>query len=124
LSQTEKAHSTDADRSNDNSKLGHTTATTLFTDFDGKFKGRLSAVIPAHITSVSENASISARYDCRMKTEYHKDIMSLLEEGMVLAVKNFKTKLDQNKDNERFTLLVASRIWPDHYGLRAISEHT
>ncbi|MFY9798370.1 MAG: hypothetical protein WAK17_19005 [Candidatus Nitrosopolaris sp.] len=52
--------------------------------------------------------------------------MSLLEEGMVLGVKNFKTKLDQNNNssNERFTLLAASRIWPDHYGLRAISEHT
>jgi DNA helicase HerA-like ATPase len=58
--------------------------------------------------------------------------MSLVEEGMVMAVKNFKTKLEQKDNNntsnnnsiERYTLLVASRIWPDHYGLRAISEHT
>ena len=25
---------------------------------------------------------------------------------------------------DRYTLLVASRIWPDHYGLKAISDHT
>lgn len=93
----------------------------LFTNFDGKFKARLSAVIPAKIMNTSENAPISARYDCRVKVEYHKEIMSLVEEGMILAVKNFKTKLD---GSERYTLLVASRIWPEHYGLRAISEHT
>ena len=58
--------------------------------------------------------------------------MSLLEEGMIFAVRNFKSKKnsDGNKSSsqqdeedatyiERFTLLVASRIWPDHYGLRA-----
>ena len=72
MSQTDKA----VDESD---KLELTTTKSLFTNFDGKFKGRLSAVIPAHITSVSENAPISARYDCRIKAEYHKDIMSLLE---------------------------------------------
>ena len=60
--------------------------------------------------------------------------MSLLEEGMIFAVKNFKSKNNsdgntnsQQKEGtniERFTLLVASRIWPDHYGLRALSDHT
>jgi uncharacterized protein len=43
---------------------------------------------------------------------------------MILAVKNFKTKLDGNNNASLYTLLVASRIWPEHYGLRAISEHT
>ena len=101
-------------------------ADSLFTDFDGKFKGRLSAVIPVHTISTSENAPISAKYDCRVKVAYHKNIMSLVEEGMIMAVKNFKTKLENNDNNnaDRYTLLVASRIWPDHYGLRAISEHT
>ena len=75
-----------------------------------------------------------AKYDCRIKAQYHKDIMGLVEEGMILAIRNFKTKLrSDNRDNndnnnekisERFTLLVVSRIWPDHYGLRALSEHT
>jgi DNA helicase HerA-like ATPase len=106
------------------------TFTSLFTNFDGKFKGRLSAVIPSHIgssssSSTSENAPISAKYDCRVKVEYHKDIMTLVEEGMVLAVKNFKASSTEKKNKmQSYTLLVISRIWPDHYGLKAISDHT
>ena len=96
----------------------------LFTDFNGKFKARLSAVVPSHFTTTSENAPISSKYDCRIKLQYHKDIMSLLEEGMVLAVKNFKNKLEDNKEHLRYTLLVAAKVWPEHYGLRAISDHT
>jgi hypothetical protein len=128
LSQAEASKNSDGNNSSSN-----TAVTSPFTDFGGKFKARLSAVIPAHITSASENAPISAKYDCRIKAVYHKDIMSLVEEGMIMAVKNFKTKLNMTKNNdgnsnttsiERYTLLVASRIWPDHYGLRAISEHT
>ena len=33
----------------------------IFTDFNGRFKGRLSAVIPARIDNTSENAPISAK---------------------------------------------------------------
>ena len=51
----------------------------LFIDFDGKFKARLGAVIPTHVSSVSENAPISAKYDRRIKAEYHKDIMGLVD---------------------------------------------
>ena len=109
---------------NNNNDVGASPRHLLFTDFNGKFKARLSAVIPAHVSSVSENAPISAKYDCRIKAEYQKDIMGLVEEGMILAVKNFKTKLDGNNNVSLYTLLVASRIWPEHYGLRAISEHT
>ena len=98
----------------------------IFTDFDGKFKGRLSAVIPTRINNTSENAPISAKYDCRIKVEYHKEIMSLLEEGMIIAVKNFKSKFNnqQNNNSEYFTLFVVSRIWPDHYGMRGLSDST
>src|SRR5215213_10056806 len=109
-------------------------ASLLFTDFNGKFKARLSAVIPNRnaMNSGNENAPISAKYDCRLKITYHKDIMSLLEEGMIFAVRNFKSKKNSDDNSrqedktliERFTLLVASRIWPDHYGLRALSDHT
>lgn len=100
----------------------------LFTNFKGKFTARLSAVIPIHITNTTENAPISAKYDCRVKAAYHKDLMGLLEEGMILAVKNFRTKLNDNSsdhgnnEKQRYTLLIASRIWPDHYGLRLISS--
>ncbi|MGD1836933.1 MAG: ATP-binding protein [Nitrososphaeraceae archaeon] len=99
----------------------------VFTNLDGKFEGRLSAVIPTKITSTSENAPVSSKYDCRIKVEYHKDIMRLLEEGMILAVRNFKSKFEDNSEyntQERFTLLVISRIWPDHYGLRGLSDST
>ena len=99
----------------------------MFTNLYGKFEGRLSAVIPAKITSTSENAPVSSKYDCRIKVEYHKDIMKSLEEGMILAVRNFKSKNENNSeynDGERFTLLVISRIWPDHYGLRGLSDST
>src|SRR5215212_7145314 len=83
----------------------------LFSNFKGKFSARLSAVIPIHITNTTENAPISARYDCRVKGVYHKDLMGLLEEGMILAVKNFRTKLDStssddniNNESQRYTL--------------------
>jgi uncharacterized protein len=109
-----------------NNKKNNNTILPIFTDFDGRFKGRLSAVIPARIDNTSENAPISAKYDCRIKVEYHRDIMSLLEEGMILAIKNFKSKFNnqQNNNPERFSLFVISRIWPDHYGMRGLSDST
>jgi hypothetical protein len=84
------------------------TFTSLFTNFDGKFKAISSAVIPIHIgsgssSSTSENAPIFAKYDCRVKVEYHKDIMTLVEEGMVLAVKNFKASSTEKRITSRVT---------------------
>jgi uncharacterized protein len=102
----------------------------LFTDLNGILKARLSAVIPSRSSNNfgNENAPISAKYDCRIKLQYHKNIMSSIEEGMIFAVKNFKNKNNKSKDDGQlkqiYTLLVASRIWPDHYGLRGISDHT
>ncbi len=93
-----------------------------FTDFEGRFHGRLSAVVPrrAHGPVESKLAGISARYDGRVKVEYQKDLMGLLEEGMLLAVKNFK----QGKESEeRYTLMEISRVWPEHFGLRGLSDH-
>jgi hypothetical protein len=80
-------------------------ANLLFTDFNGKFKARLSAVIPNrnYTNSGNENAPISSKYDCRIKVTYHKNIMSLLEEGMIFAVRNFKSKKnsDENKRSQQ-----------------------
>lgn len=45
--------------------------------------------------------------------------MGLLEEGMLLAVRNFKAK---KYDNNRFTLLEIFRIGPEHFGLRGLSD--
>jgi len=71
-------------------------------------------------TQESKLAGISARYDCRIKVEYQKDLMGLLEEGMLIAVRNFKSK---KGENERFTLMEISRVWPEHFGLKGLSDH-
>ena len=93
-----------------------------FTDFDGKFHARLAAVIPRFF-SVGEDtklAGTSARYQCRIKVEYQRDLMGILEEGMLVAVKNFK---QSEQVSERFTLMEVSRVWPEHFGLRGLSDH-
>jgi DNA helicase HerA-like ATPase len=68
----------------------------------------------------SKLAVTSARYQCRIKVEYQKDLMGLLEEGMLLAVKNFKQTL---LGEEHYTLMEISRVWPEHFGLRGLSDH-
>jgi DNA helicase HerA-like ATPase len=93
-----------------------------FTDLDGRFEGRLAAVYAVRRTDVSaETTGFSARYECRVKAQYQKDLMGLLEEGMLLAVRNFKAKKYGGK---RFTLLEVSRIGPEHFGLRGLSEQS
>jgi DNA helicase HerA-like ATPase len=39
---------------------------------------------------------------------------------MLLAVKNFKRA---EADAERYTLMEISRVWPEHFGLRGLSDH-
>ena len=93
-----------------------------FTDFDGRFHARLAAVMPRFFVGGEESkvAGTSARYQCRIKVEYHKDLMGLLEEGMLLAVRNFKQTL---LGEERYTLMEVSRVWPEHFGLKGLSDH-
>ncbi|MEM3090747.1 MAG: ATP-binding protein [Candidatus Bathyarchaeia archaeon] len=93
-----------------------------FTDFDGKFRARLAAVMPRFFGGAEESklAGTSARYNCRIKVEYQKDLMGLLEEGMLLAAKNFKQAF---LGEERYTLMEISRVWPEHFGLRGLSDH-
>lgn len=93
-----------------------------FTDFDGRFDGRLAAVYGVRRSEVSaETTGFSAKYECRIKAQYQRDLMGLLEEGMLLAVRNFKAK---KHGGNRFTLLEISRIGPEHFGLRGLSEHS
>ena len=64
-----------------------------FTDFENRFQARLAAVMPRYAGGEGGDSKVtgtSARYQCRVKIEYQKDLMGLLEEGMLLAVKNFK----------------------------------
>ena len=93
-----------------------------FTDFGGKFHARLAAVIPRYFGGGEEAKATgtSARYQCRVKIEYQKDLMGLLEDGMLLAVKNFKQAIE---NAERYTLMESSRVWPEHFGLRGLSDH-
>jgi hypothetical protein len=88
-----------------------------FTDFDGKFRARLAAVVPRLFGGGDDSkvTGTSARYQCRVKIEYQKDLMGLLEEGMLLAVKNFK---HAEENVARYTLMEISRVWPEHFGLR------
>ncbi len=93
-----------------------------FTDFDGRFEGRLAAVYAVRRADVSaETTGFSAKYECRVKAQYQKDLMGMLEEGMLLAVRNFKAKKYGGK---RFTLLEVSRIGPEHFGLRGLSDQS
>ena len=93
-----------------------------FTNFNSRFQARLAAVIPRFFAGAEETkiAGISARYQCRVKVEYQKDLMGLLEEGMLLAARNFK-QIEEGA--ERYTLMEASRVWPEHFGLRGLSDH-
>ncbi|MCW4003094.1 MAG: ATP-binding protein [Candidatus Bathyarchaeota archaeon] len=94
-----------------------------FTDFEGKFHARLAAVMPRYAGGDGGDSKVtgtSARYQCRVKIEYQKDLMGLLEEGMLLAVKNFKPSCE---GAERYTLMEISRVWPEHFGLSGLSNH-
>jgi hypothetical protein len=95
-----------------------------FTDFEGTFEGRLARVIPVAANYTSEWAGSAARYDCRIKIRYNKELMAQLEEGMLLAVRNFKGQSKKSmKDNiQRYTVMVISKVWPLHFGLGGISD--
>jgi DNA helicase HerA-like ATPase len=96
--------------------------TRCFTDFNGKFHARLAAVVPRFFGGGDDSkvTGTSARYQCRVKIVYQKDLMGLLEEGMLLAVKNFK---HAEENMERYTLMEISRVWPEHFGLSGLSDH-
>jgi DNA helicase HerA-like ATPase len=99
-----------------------TIRTECFTDFEGRFRARLAAVIPRFFTGGDETKTTgtSSRYSCRVKIEYQKDLMGLLEEGMLLASRNFKHAEGGVK---RYTLMEISRVWPEHFGLRGLGDH-
>ncbi len=96
----------------------------LFTDFDGKFKGRLARVrrVPANYTS--EWSGTAARYECRIKVYYNKEVMSELEEGMMVAVPNFRSRsrASVRAGLKRYTVMVISNVWPEHYGIEGVSD--
>ncbi|MEX2751928.1 MAG: hypothetical protein Q6366_008575, partial [Candidatus Freyarchaeota archaeon] len=90
-----------------------------FTDFDGKFRARLGRVIATSETS-SEEFGTSSPYTCRVLAEYDRDLMRLIDSGMLLAVRNFRTK---EADKKRYTLMEILRFWPEHFGLRGLKDY-
>ena len=106
------------------SNRGKVTKHNLFTDFDGAFEGRLARVISVAANYTSEWAGSAARYDCRIKIRYNKELMAQLEEGMLLAVKNFRgqSKKAVSEGIERYTVMVISKVWPLHYGLGGVND--
>ena len=81
-----------------------------FTDFDGRFKARVAMVRPRYGPSLeTTQISTTARYECAVKAEYQRDIMRLVEEGMILAVRNFRAT---KSDGERYTLAEIASIRP------------
>ena len=94
----------------------------LFTDFGGRVKARLNSVIPRRSFSGGEGRFFgsSSRYECRIKVEYQRDVMRILEEGMIVAVENFRS----TPDSRRYTLLELTKILPEHFGLRGLSDHS
>ncbi len=89
-----------------------------FTDMDGKLKARLSHVLLARTSYDRSTQGVSSKYSCIVKIQYHKQLMAELEEGMLFAVENFRSK----DDNRRFTLMEISRVYPEHYGLKGLSD--
>ena len=89
-----------------------------FTDFSGKFDAQLSSVIASRV-DVDEKFGTSSPYMCRVKAQYSRELLRLLDDGMLLAVRNFKS----DDIRERYTLLEAIRFWPEHFGLRGVRDY-
>lgn len=93
-----------------------------FTDFDGRFKARLSYIrLGRAREAYRESHGISAKYTGIIQVQYHKDLMGLLEEGMLLAIRNYRAF---HQRQPRFTLLEITAVWPSHFGLSGLSDHT
>ncbi len=89
-----------------------------FTDFDGKFDAQLSNVFVSRV-EVDEQFGTSSPYMCRVKAQYSRELLRLLDDGMLLAVRNFRS----DDVRERYTLLEVVRFWPEHFGLRGVRDY-
>ncbi|MGQ9510109.1 MAG: ATP-binding protein, partial [Thermodesulfobacteriota bacterium] len=90
-----------------------------FTTFNGEFDARLSEVSVSSGVRTETGTIVAgpARFVCSIKAKYNKNLLTKLNEGMILAVRNFKSK-----GQERFTLMEISRFWPEHFGLKGVSD--
>lgn len=56
---------------------------------------------------------------CWVKAQYNRDLLRLLDDGMLLVVRNFRF----GDVTERYTLLEVIRFWPEHFGLRGVRDY-
>jgi len=90
----------------------------LSTDFDGRFEGQLMSISTVTANYSSEFSGTSSRYKAFIKIKYQRDLMGLLEEGMLIAIRNFKSRAH---NGNRFTLMSVAQVWPEHFGLKGVS---
>jgi DNA helicase HerA-like ATPase len=90
----------------------------FFTDFDGGFDAQLSNVSTSRVEA-DERFGTASPYMCRVKAQYNRDLLRLLDDGMLLAVRNFRS----DGVRERYTLLEVIRFWPEHFGLRGVRDY-
>ena len=90
----------------------------FFTDFNGLFDAQLSNVFVSG-GEADERFGTSSPYTCRVKAQYNRELLRLLDDGMLLAVKNFRSK----DEKRRYTLLGVVRFWPEHFGLRGVRDY-
>ena len=91
----------------------------IFTDLQGTFSGRLSCVIPLRGNAVTGEATgTQSKFIVKIKAPYSRELMRQLDEGMLLAVPNFKsTPIDA-----KLTLFEITEIKPEHFGLNGLSD--
>lgn len=90
----------------------------FFTDFEGIFDAKLGRVSLTP-TTVDESLGTSSPYLCTVKARYDRTLLRMLDDGMLLAVSNFKSK----PDFQCYTLLEVIRFWPVHFGLSAVRDY-
>jgi DNA helicase HerA-like ATPase len=90
----------------------------FFTDFNGLFDAQLSNVFISR-GEANEQFGTSSPYTCRVKAQYNRELLRLLDDGMLLAVRNFRSK----DEKDRYTLLGVIRFWPEHFGLRGVRDY-
>ena len=90
----------------------------FFTDFNGLFDAQLSNVFISR-GETEEQFGTSSPYACRVKAQYNRELLRLLDDGMLLAVRNFRSK----DEKDRYTLLGVVRFWPEHFGLRGVRDY-
>ena len=90
----------------------------FFTDFEGKFDAQLGNVSVSRAPT-DERFGTSSPYLCRVKAQYSRELVRLLDDGMLLAVRNFRS----DDKRERYTLLEVVRFWPEHFGLRGVRDY-